>query len=81
MPGIVFISRVLQSAGPGTEEARIEIAGLAGDVDGDGFDDILFGAPKADFVNTLNPSQRLVDAGEVYLIYGNNFGTNTFVIP
>lgn len=81
LPGIVFISRVLQSAGPGTEEARMEIAGLAGDVDGDGFDDILLGAPKADFVNTLNPSQRLIDAGEVYLIYGNNFGTNSFVIP
>lgn len=81
LPGIVFICRTLQSAGPGTEEARIDIVGSAGDADGDGFDDILLGAPKADFVNTLNPTQRLLDAGEVYLIYGNNFGTNSFVIP
>ena len=31
-----------------------------------------------DFVNPASPNQRRTDAGEVYIIYGNNFGSNSF---
>ena len=37
----------------------------AGDVNGDGYDDLLIGAPSADSIDDLRP-----DAGEVYLWYG-----------
>jgi hypothetical protein len=74
LPGIVFISPYTQGT---ADEATIDWAGGAGDVDGDGFKDIVLGLSEADFVNPLEPSQRRVDAGEVYLIYGNNSGTNT----
>ena len=43
-----------------------------GDIDGDGFDDVMIGNPDADFVDPASPGQRRPDAGEVYLIYGNN---------
>lgn len=75
LPGIVFISRNLLGTGPETL-AQIEYVGALGDVDGDGFDDIGLGAPTADFVNLTNPTQRRIDAGEVYIVYGNSFGSN-----
>lgn len=75
LPGIVFVSRLLPGAGSETF-APIEFVGGVGDVDGDGFDDIMLGAPTADFVNLDDPTQRRLDAGEAYLIYGNSFGTN-----
>ena len=40
--------------------------GRAGDVNGDGFDDLLMGAYKADSL-----SNGRIDAGETYLIFGN----------
>jgi hypothetical protein len=73
LPGIVFISRFQQGT---IDEAPLETCGGVGDVDGDGFDDIMLGAPHADFVNLASPDQRRPDAGEAYLIYGNNFGSN-----
>lgn len=74
LPGIVFISPYVRGT---ADEAVIDWVGPAGDVDGDGFADVLIGLSKADFVNPLEPGQRRVDAGECYLVYGNNTGTNT----
>ncbi len=45
----------------------------AGDVDGDGFDDLLIGAAFADAPNT---SGSKVDSGESYLLFGNNSFTS-----
>ncbi|HON65277.1 MAG TPA: integrin alpha [Phycisphaerae bacterium] len=73
LPGIVFVSPYAQAS---ADEATIDWVGAAGDVDGDGFADILLGVSEADFVNPLDPTQRRNDAGEVYLVYGNNSGTN-----
>jgi hypothetical protein len=58
------------------DEAPIEAVSAAGDVDGDGFPDILLGAPRADFINIVAPNQRRQSSGEAYLIYGNDFGLN-----
>ncbi|MBN1489209.1 MAG: FG-GAP repeat protein [Phycisphaerae bacterium] len=69
LPGMVFISPFATGT---AEEAPLECAEAAGDVDGDGFSDILIGAPTADFVNPAAPSQRRLDSGEAYLIYGTN---------
>jgi hypothetical protein len=60
------------------DEAEIDNVGSLGDIDGDGFDDIAIASTKADFVNPASPDQRRVDAGEFYIIYGNNFGSNNF---
>jgi len=73
LPGIVFISRFVNGS---QDEAAIEAVGGIGDIDGDGFDDIILGCPKADFVDPASPNQRRINAGETYIIYGNNFGSN-----
>jgi len=75
LPGIVFISRFVLGS---EDEAPIDNVGLLGDIDGDGFDDIAIAATTADFVNPASPDQRRNDAGEFYIIYGNNFGSNNF---
>ncbi len=54
--------------------ARITWVNGAGDVNGDGFEDILIGLPEADTTYPLNPSLRKNDTGEMYLIYGSNSG-------
>jgi hypothetical protein len=81
LPGIVFIGRLLPDDPnvQGTDEtlAPLEYVGGIGDIDGDGFDDIMIGAPHADFVNPSSPNQRRLNAGEAYLIYGNNIGSNS----
>ncbi len=50
-------------ADPGDQLGR---AAAAGDVNGDGIDDIILGAPFAD-----GPAGERTDAGEVYIVYGS----------
>lgn len=69
LPGIIFVSPYQVGT---ADAATIECAEAAGDVDGDGFADILLGIPTADYINPSEPSQRRIDAGEAYLIYGTN---------
>jgi len=73
LPGIVFISRFVTGS---QDEAPLDTVAGLGDIDGDGFVDVILGCPRADFVDPLSPNQRRNDAGEVYIIYGNNFGSN-----
>jgi len=82
--GIVFVSAFDKNTGMADstpDEAPIEAVSLAGDVDGDGFVDILLGAPQADLINVVAPNERRQSAGEAYLIYGNAFGLNSPLRP
>jgi len=72
LPGLIFVSPYKLGT---IDEASITWAGAAGDVNADGFDDVLLGLPLADYTYPQeNPVKRRTDAGEVYLIYGNNAG-------
>ncbi|MCH8149169.1 MAG: FG-GAP repeat protein [Planctomycetes bacterium] len=81
LPGIVFLSPYPQGS---VDEAAPRIVGLIGDVNNDGFGDIAIGNPRADYLDENFPqgsggigdTGRLEDAGEIYIIYGNNFGSN-----
>lgn len=67
LPGAVFIGRNSDDqlgAGLGLQGDRANGIAGAGDVDGDGFGDLILGAVRA------SPRQR-VGAGEVYLLYGS----------
>ena len=75
LPGVVFVSPYIVGS---ADEAPIDSIAAAGDVNGDGFADVLLGVSQADFVNPLEPSQRRIDSGEMYLIYGSNTGSNNF---
>jgi hypothetical protein len=68
LPGVAFVSPYEVGS---LDEAAPEMAKGAGDLDGDGFDDVMIGNPDADFVDPASPGQRRNDAGEFYLIYGN----------
>ncbi|MCH7995876.1 MAG: FG-GAP repeat protein, partial [Planctomycetes bacterium] len=82
LPGIVFLSPFAQGT---VDEAAPTTVGLIGDVNNDGFGDIAIGNPLADFLDENFPQGpggddqqigRLKDAGDIYIIYGNNFGSN-----
>ncbi|MEK6677069.1 MAG: hypothetical protein AABZ47_15625 [Planctomycetota bacterium] len=84
LPGIVFLSPYVK--GRPNEAAPAKVAFL-GDVNNDGFGDIAIGNPKADFIDLSFPQGpeasgsdadvgRRRNAGDAYIIYGNNFGTN-----
>jgi hypothetical protein len=84
LPGIVFFSPYV--AGRPNEAAPLSVAYI-GDINDDGFDDIAIGNPRADFIDQSFPQGpnapgsdaavgRRRDVGDVYIIYGNNFGTN-----
>jgi hypothetical protein len=84
LPGIVFYSPYV--AGRPNESAPSTVAYI-GDINDDGFDDIAIGNPRADFIDLSFPQGpnapgsdaavgRRRDVGDVYVIYGNNFGSN-----
>ncbi len=82
LPGIVFLSPY--AIGRPNEAAPVAVAGL-GDINNDGFDDIAIGNPLADFIDLTFPQGpdasdaelgRRTDTGDVYIVYGNNFGRN-----
>ncbi len=75
VPGLVFVTPYTITD---ADAAPVTWASGAGDVNSDGFADLLIGIPQADTVYPLNPSLRKIDTGEMYLIYGSNAGTNGF---
>jgi len=84
LPGIVFLSPYVKGR---PNEAPPTTVGLIGDINGDGFGDIAIGNPMADFIDLSFPQGpdapgtdaavgRRRNAGDAYVIYGNNFGSN-----
>jgi hypothetical protein len=87
LPGIVFLSPYTEGR---PNEAAPTSVGFIGDINNDGFGDIAIGNPKADFIDPSFPqgpdapgsdptTGRRSDVGDVYIIYGNNFGSNRAV--
>ncbi len=84
LQGIAFVSPFEVNSGttdPTPDEAAIEAVCRLGDIDGDGFDDIILGMPEADYINILSPLQRRQATGEAYIVYGNEFGLNKGTAP
>jgi hypothetical protein len=84
LPGIVFLSPYVKGR---PNEAPPESVALIGDINNDGFDDIAIGNPTADFIDLSFPQGpeapggdaavgRRRNAGDAYIVYGNNFGSN-----
>lgn len=82
LPGLIFLSPYV--TGRPNEAAPTKVA-FIGDINDDGFGDIAIGSPSADFIDLNFPQGpdasdasvgRRSNAGDVYIVYGNNFGTN-----
>jgi hypothetical protein len=83
LPGMVILSPYLKGR---PNEAPPERVGFIGDINSDGFGDICIGLPTADFIDLSFPQGadapndpsigRRRDAGDAYVVYGNNFGSN-----
>lgn len=84
LPGIVFLSPYAEGR---PDEAPPDHVGFLGDINNDGFADIAIGNTRADFIDVTLPQEpaepgtvpgtgRRPDAGDVYIVYGNNFGSN-----
>jgi len=82
LPGMVFLSPFSKG---GLDEAAPTRVGYVGDINDDGFGDIAIGNEWADYLDENFPQGpggtdqdigRLKNAGNVYIVYGNNFGTN-----
>lgn len=84
LPGIVFMSPYVKGA---PNEAAMTSVAFIGDINRDGFGDISIGLPDADFIDLSFPQGpdapesdagvgRRSNAGNAYIVYGNNFGTN-----
>ena len=79
----------VSTAGSLGASAPPEKVALIGDINNDGFGDICIGLPKADFIDLSFPQGadapndpavgRRRDAGDAYVVYGNNFGSNRAV--
>ncbi|MBI1825863.1 MAG: FG-GAP repeat protein [Planctomycetes bacterium] len=89
LPGIVFLSPFVMGR---PNEAAPSTVGFLGDINNDGFGDIAIGNPKADFIDLTYPqgpdapgsdasAGRRSDAGNIYIVYGNNFGSNRAIRP
>ncbi|HWL93894.1 MAG TPA: integrin alpha [Phycisphaerae bacterium] len=79
LKGMVFVGGFEKNSGVNDatpDEGPVEVVSRVGDIDGDGFVDVILGAPQADFINIIAPSERRQASGEAYLIYGNSFGLN-----
>jgi hypothetical protein len=84
LPGIVFLSPYVMGR---PNEAAPQVVTFIGDINNDGFGDIAIGNPRADFIDLSFPQGpnapggdaavgRRRDAGDAYIVYGNNFGSN-----
>jgi len=83
LPGIVFLSPYVKGR---PNEAPPTTVAFLGDINLDGFGDIAIGAPEADFIDLSFPQGpnlptdasvgRRRNAGDAYIVYGNNFGSN-----
>lgn len=82
LPGMVLLSPYVK--GRPNEAAPTAVA-VIGDINNDGFDDVAIGNPLADFIDLNFPQGpdatdadlgRRRNAGDAYIVYGNNFGTN-----